>query len=113
MPCLQELLPAAILLIPSAAEVRPLSRRCKPLLHERRRGRPSNLPHSTFRRQPSVFWGSDQPLVEHRLGHLAEAGDIRAIHVVHEPLLLAVVDALAVDGGHDLGEALFHLLARP
>jgi len=43
-------------------------------------------------------------LLEHRVGDLDEAGDVGALDVVGVGAVLAVEDAVLVDGAHDLAE---------
>ncbi len=56
----------------------------------------------------------DHALREHRVGHLSEACDVRAVHVVAGlSELLSGVATLLVDAPHDLAQALVDTLARP
>ena len=51
--------------------------------------------------------GSDEPLIEHGIGHLEEAGDVCAVHVVaRRSVLLGLLEASLVNVDHDLVEAL-------
>src|SRR3989337_3812059 len=56
----------------------------------------------------------DDPLVEHRVGHLHEARDVGAVHVVAgRAVLLGRLAALLVDRLHDVLQAGLELLAPP
>ena len=55
----------------------------------------------------------DHAVGQHRVGDLAEAGDVGAAHVVDRAVGLAVADALLVDAAHDVLQAFVDLLARP
>jgi hypothetical protein len=49
----------------------------------------------------------------HRVGHLDEAGDVRAVDVVEAAVLLAVTHAVPVDIGHDHAQAAVDLATLP
>ena len=56
----------------------------------------------------------DEALGEHRVGHLHEAADVRAQHVVPRlPVFVRGGRAAVVDADHDLGEPFLGVLERP
>src|SRR5687768_6380925 len=55
----------------------------------------------------------DYTLIEHRVGDLDEAGDVGALHVVHELAVGSVLHAGGVDRLHDSLEAGVDLFAAP
>src|ERR1035437_7589415 len=68
-----------------------------------------------------IYWprnthrlASDQSLVEHRIGHFDEAGDVGAYHVVPgHTVILDRCAAVTVDIDHDAMQTLIHFLAIP
>src|SRR5436305_15349992 len=59
------------------------------------------------------IWKSDHPKRQHRVGHLLEAGDVRAFHIVDIVAALAIFAAAFVDAEHDVLEELLELLLLP
>lgn len=61
-----------------------------------------------------LFYELDDTLSEHSLCDLHKAGDVSALHIVDVTISLrAVLDALLVDGRHDVVELLINLLSTP
>ncbi len=53
-----------------------------------------------------------QPLIQHRISHFHEAGDVGAVdEVAGRAVLLGRLIAIAVDGDHDLVQLVIHFLA--
>src|SRR5215469_1831789 len=56
----------------------------------------------------------DQSLIQNRIRHLHEPGDIRAIHqVARMTILFGGIKRVLVDGDHDLVQPVVHFFARP
>ena len=61
-----------------------------------------------------LFYELDDTLSEHSLCDLHKAGDVSTLHIVDVTISLrAVLDALLVDGRHDVVELLINLLSTP
>src|SRR6202022_4668263 len=58
--------------------------------------------------------GSDESLVQHRVGNLEEACDVPTIHEISgSPIALRCLVAVLVDRNHDLVEPIIYLVASP